>query len=165
MTLRYALGWPGPDSAVSGGWRGSPCRCCWPRAARLRLELELLKRRRPGLGARRGGLVEERVELEGVVAQPALPEPVIRPAAGHDRPEARSVAEHAQVGRSWITTVSRASGGARISRQLNDSRPAREALPQRVRWSRIDTAVGLTPRAAAWPARAASMTGRARSRQ
>ena len=49
---------------------------------------------------------------------------------------------------SWTTTVSSASGGARMSRQLNDRRPVREALPQRVRWSRIETAVGLTPRAA-----------------
>ncbi len=48
-----------------------------------------------------------------------------------------------------MTTVSSASGGARISRHEKASRPWREALPQRVRWSRTVTAAGLTPRAAA----------------
>ena len=48
---------------------------------------------------------------------------------------------------SWITTVSSASGGARISRQLNISRPCREALPQRLRGSRRLIATGRTPRA------------------
>ena len=52
---------------------------------------------------------------------------------------------------SWMTTVSSASGGARISRHEKASRPCREALPQRVRWSRTLTAVGLTPRAVGMP--------------
>ena len=38
---------------------------------------------------------------------------------------------------SWMTTVSSASGGARIRRHENASRPWRDALPQRVRWSRM----------------------------
>ena len=50
---------------------------------------------------------------------------------------------------SWMTTVSSASGGARISRHEKASRPWREALPQRVRWSRMLIAAGVTPRAAA----------------
>ena len=48
---------------------------------------------------------------------------------------------------SWTTTVSSASGGARTRRHENDSRPLREQLPQRVRWSRMVTAAGLTPSA------------------
>ena len=51
-----------------------------------------------------------------------------------------------------MTTVSSASGGARISRHEKARRPWREALPQRVRWSRMLIAAGLTPRAAAWRA-------------
>ena len=46
-----------------------------------------------------------------------------------------------------MTTVSSASGGARIRRHENARRPCREALPQRVRWSRMLTAAGSTPRA------------------
>ena len=38
---------------------------------------------------------------------------------------------------SWTTTVSSASGGARISRHENESRPLGDALPQRDRWSRM----------------------------
>ena len=47
-----------------------------------------------------------------------------------------------------MTTVSSASGGARISRHENASRPWRDALPQRVRWSRMLIAAGETPSAA-----------------
>ena len=50
---------------------------------------------------------------------------------------------------SWITTVSSASGGARISRHENARRPWREALPHRVRWSRTLIASGDTSSAAA----------------
>ena len=50
-----------------------------------------------------------------------------------------------------MTTVSSASGGARISRHEKARRPCREALPQRVRWSRTLSAVGLTPRAVGVP--------------
>ncbi len=49
---------------------------------------------------------------------------------------------------SWMTTVSSASGGARISRHEKARRPWRDALPQRVRWSRMLSAAGVTPRAA-----------------
>ena len=63
-----------------------------------------------------------------------------------------------------MTTVSSASGGARTSRQLNISRPWREALPQRLRGSRRATAAGLTPSAAAWSAIVASIANRACSR-
>ncbi len=38
------------------------------------------------------------MQLQGVVAQPAPPEPVIGPPAGHDLPEARAVAEDAKMG-------------------------------------------------------------------
>ena len=41
-----------------------------------------------------------------------------------------------------MTTVSSASGGARMRRHENANRPCRDALPQRVRWSRIVTAAG-----------------------
>ena len=61
-----------------------------------------------------------------------------------------------------MTTVSRASGGARIRRHENDSRPWREALPQRVRWSRTPTAGGVTPKAAACRAISRSIAVRAR---
>ena len=50
---------------------------------------------------------------------------------------------------SWITTVSSASRGARTSRHDSDTRPSREALPQRLRGSRMVIARGATPRAAA----------------
>ena len=61
-----------------------------------------------------------------------------------------------------MTTVSSASGGARISRHEKASRPCREALPQRVRWSRTLSAAGLTPRAVACRATSRSMAARAR---
>ena len=61
-----------------------------------------------------------------------------------------------------MTTVSSASGGARISRHEKASRPCREALPQRVRWSRTLSAVGLTPRAVACRATSRSIAARAR---
>ena len=60
------------------------------------------------------------------------------------------------------TTVSSASGGARTSRHENASRPSREALPQRVRWSRMLTAVGVTPSAPAWRAMSRSIAALAR---
>ena len=63
-----------------------------------------------------------------------------------------------------MTTVSSASGGARMSRHENARRPWREALPQRVRWSRTVTAAGLTPRAVACRRISASMAVRARGR-
>jgi hypothetical protein len=62
---------------------------------------------------------------------------------------------------SWQTTVSSASGGARINRHENESRPEREALPQRVRGSRSVKAAGLTPNAAPCSATTASITRRA----
>ena len=49
-----------------------------------------------------------------------------------------------------MTTVSSASGGARISRHENASRLWRDALPQRVRWSRMLTAAWVSPRPVAW---------------
>ena len=61
-----------------------------------------------------------------------------------------------------MTTVSSASGGARMSRHENANRLCREALPQRVRWSRIVTAAGLTPSAAAWRPISRSIAARAR---
>ena len=113
-------------------------------------------RGRPQRNAGQGGeltalrLVECTVKLGGVVVQPATPDLVVgRRDATTDQnrgpwPKTRRWAS------SWMTTVSSASGGARISRQENASRPWREALPQRVRWSRTLTATGSTPSAAAW---------------
>ena len=60
--------------------------------------------------------------------------------AAHDRTHAGGPARGS-------TTVSRASGGARTRRHEKASRPCREALPHRVRWSRTETAAGVTPRA------------------
>jgi putative oxidoreductase len=65
---------------------------------------------------------------------------------------------------SWTTTVSRASGGARTSRQLNIRRPCRDALPQRLRGSRRLTAAGRTPSGPAWSPIVASSATRACSR-
>ena len=61
-----------------------------------------------------------------------------------------------------MTTVSSASGGARMRRHENANRLCREALPQRVRWSRIVTAEGSTPSAAAWRLISRSIATRAR---
>ncbi len=58
---------------------------------------------------------------------------------------------------SWITTVSRASGGASTSRHEKDNRPVREALPHRDRGSRKVIAAGVTPSAGAWSRIAASI--------
>ena len=146
VTLRYALG-----MAVSRlgrlGWLAAARPAGAPGRVRPGRSNSSATERPPG---RRRALVEERVELEGVVAQPALPEPVIRAGDATTAQKRGPWPNTRKWASSWMTTVSSASGGARISRQLNDSRPARDALPQRVRWSRIETAVGLTPRAAAW---------------
>ena len=85
-----------------------------------------------------------------MVAQPPAPRPCDR--AGARRRPAQNRGPWPNTRRwasSWMTTVSSASGGARISRHEKASRPCREALPQRVRWSRTLSAVGLTPRAVA----------------
>ena len=95
--------------------------------------------------ARAGALVERAVQLVRVVVQPASPRGVIRLAGRDERPRTPSPCPNTRrCASSWMTTVSRASGGARIRRQENDSRPWREALPQRVRWSRTPTESGVT---------------------
>ena len=65
---------------------------------------------------------------------------------------------------SWTATVSRTSGGASTSRHENNRRRAREALPHRLRVSRTVTRAGVTPRAGACRAIAASSASRARTR-
>ena len=63
-----------------------------------------------------------------------------------------------------MTTVSRASGGARMSRHENDRRPPRDALPQRERGSRIVTTVGPTSKPSAYRAMTRSISVLARVR-
>ena len=63
-----------------------------------------------------------------------------------------------------MTTVSRASRGARMRRHDSDTRPVCEALPQRVRGSRTVTFRGVTPRPAACRSMASSILERASSR-
>ena len=97
------------------------------------------------------------MQFRGVVVQPAAPG---RWSGRRDATSAQNAGPCPKTRRwasSWITTVSRASGGARTRRHENDSRPCREALPQPSAWVAQRDRGGLTPRAGACRAIAASI--------
>ena len=98
-----------------------------------------------------------------MLAQPAAPDLVVGPARRDEVPEARPVAEHAQV-RQLVDDDRLERFGRGEDEPPREREPALrgEALPQRVRWSRMLTAVGVTPSAPAWRAMSRSIAARAR---
>ena len=109
-----------------------------------------LSRARRGAPARGGAAPAPR----GVVRDPGLEQP----------PERGRVPEHPQVAQLVGGDRVEGAGGARMSRQLNESAPRREQLPQRDVVSRIVMLLGTTPSPGPWRAIASSRAARARAR-
>src|ERR1017187_9396175 len=83
----------GTPSTTNSVWFSEPRGCNTALASKIQPGCMFTRSIKP----RRRILGEDRMELDGVVAQPAPPVPMVRLARPDECPERRAVAEHAQV--------------------------------------------------------------------